>query len=132
MTARAGDRLALAIGVFLLSLVLFDFMGLIIKHLSGSYRAAELSAYRNLVGLIPSTIALLTSRAWHNGGRKVRIRQWRLAAFRGFVVIFAQFLFYFSLGQLAFATANTIAYSNALFMTALAVPLLGERVGWLR
>lgn len=124
--------MAPAIAIFLLSLVLFDLMALVIKHLSSSYGPAELSAYRNIVGLVPALVALLTSRAWHRGGRRVRIRQWKLALMRGVFVTIAQFLFYLSLGILAFATANTITYSNALFMTSLAVPLLGEKVGYMR
>ncbi|MEO1732042.1 MAG: DMT family transporter [Pseudomonadota bacterium] len=132
MTARSTDRVGLAIALSLLALLLFDFMALIIKHLSPSYSAAELSAYRNFFGLIPSIIALWSARAWHQGGRKWRMRQWPLALFRGLCVTVAQFLFYLSLGQLAFATATTISYSNALFMTALAIPILGERVGLIR
>ena len=33
---------------------------------------------------------------------------------------------------MAFATASTISYATALFTTALAIPVLGERVGWVR
>ena len=33
-------------------------MGLVIKHLSPHYSAAELSAYRNVVGMVPSIVAL--------------------------------------------------------------------------
>ncbi len=33
---------------------------------------------------------------------------------------------------MAFATASTISYATALFITAFAIPFLGERVGWLR
>jgi drug/metabolite transporter (DMT)-like permease len=47
-------------------------------------------------------------------------------------VTFAQLSFYISLGLMAFATASTITYASALFTTALAIPLLGERVGWAR
>ena len=129
---RPTDRTGLAIVLSLIALALFDAMGLIIKHLSGGYSAAELSAWRNLFGLVPSVIALWSSRAWRVSGRPMRIRQWKLALLRGAVVTFAQLLFYLSLGRLAFATASTITYANALFMTALAVPLLGERVGWMR
>ena len=132
MTARVGDRVGLAIVLSLLALVLFDFMGLIIKHLSPRYSAAELSAYRNVFGIVPSMIALWSSRVWRDSGRRLGIRQWKMASVRGLFITFAQFLFYFSLGQLAFASATTITYSNALFMTALAVPILGERVGALR
>lgn len=132
MSARATDRVVLAIVLSLVALVLFDIMGLVIKLLSGRYGAAELSTYRNLVGLVPSFVALTTSRSWVAAGRPIRIRQWKLGFARGAMVTLAQFLFYFSLGQMAFATASTLTYANALFMTALAVPLLGERVGVLR
>jgi drug/metabolite transporter (DMT)-like permease len=123
------NKIGRAIALSLLAIVLFDLMGLIIKLLSDHYSAAELSAYRNLFGLIPSGIALWSSRTWHQKGRVMKMRQWRVACLRGILTAFAQFFFYLSLGRLAFATASTITYSNALFMTALAVPLLGERVG---
>lgn len=132
MTTRPGDRVGQAIALSLLALLLFDFMGLIIKYLSPRYSAAELSAYRNIFGVLPALIALWSSSLWHAGGRKWRMRQWKLAASRGLCVALAQFLFYYALGTLAFATATSITYSNALFMTALAVPLLGERVGIVR
>lgn len=132
MSARPGDNVALAIALSLLALLLFDCMGLIIKYLSPRYPAAELSAYRNFFGLIPAGLALWRSSAWQAAGRRLVIRQWPLAMARGLMIAVAQALFYYALGRLAFATATTITYSNALFMTALAVPILGERVGLVR
>ncbi len=113
-------------------IILFDAMGLIIKHLSNDYRAAELSAYRNLFGLIPSALALIWARDWRRSGASLRLRQWRLAMFRGVCVTFAQFSFYLSLGAMPFASATTISYAMALFMTAFAVPILSEKVGPIR
>jgi len=118
--------------IFLFALLLFDLMGLIIKHLSSRYAAAELSAYRNLFGTLPSVLALAMSRAWTAQGRPRKIRQWRLAILRGLIPVLAQLLFYLSLGRMAFATATTIGYAMALFMVGFAVPLLGERVGTVR
>ena len=129
---RPTDRPVLAIILSLVALTLFDAMGLIIKHLSGSYSAAELSAWRNLFGLVPAAIALWSSKAWRRGGKHFKIRQWKLALLRGVIVTFAQLCFYMSLGLMAFATASTITYASALFTTALAIPILGERVGWVR
>ncbi|MFK7745090.1 MAG: DMT family transporter [Roseobacter sp.] len=129
---RPSDRTGLAIILSLIALSLFDAMGLVIKLLSDRYSAAELSAWRNLFGLFPAIIAVYGSRAWHLVGRPVKIRQWKLALARGAIVTFAQLFFYLSLGLMAFATASTITYANALFMTALAVPLLGEKVGPVR
>lgn len=129
---RPSDRTGLAIILSLLALTLFDAMGLVIKLLSDRYTAQELSAWRNFFGLFPSIVAVYFSRGWHAAGRPIAIRQWKLALSRGVIVTFAQLFFYISLGLMAFATAATITYANALFMTALAVPILGEKVGWIR
>jgi drug/metabolite transporter (DMT)-like permease len=126
------DRTLTAILLLLCAITLFDGMGLIIKHLSPRYSAAELSAWRNMFGLIPSLIVLYASRGWHAKGRIWKLRQWRLALSRGVILTGAQFTFYLSLGMLTFATASTITYANSLFAVALAVPLLGEKVGWMR
>ena len=99
---RPTDRTNLAIILSLVALTLFDAMGLIIKHLSDSYSAAELSAWRNLFGLIPSIIALWSSKAWHAGEKRLKIRQWKLGLLRGVVVTFAQLCFYMSLGLMLF------------------------------
>ena len=129
---RPTDRTGLAIILSLVALTLFDAMGLIIKHLANDYSAAQLSAWRNMFGLIPAVIALCSSQAWRINGKRLKLRQWKLALFRGAVVTFAQLCFYLSLGLMDFATASTITYASALFATALAIPILGERVGWLR
>ena len=132
MSTREGDNVLLAIVLSLVALVLFQAMGLVIKHLSPRFSAAELSAWRNFFGLIPSALALWSSKSWHRDGRPLRLRQWPLACGRGFCVSFAQLFFYLSLGAMAYATATTITYANALFMTALAIPILGEKVGPVR
>lgn len=130
--ANTSRNTWLAIALYLLALLLFDAMALVIKRLSPDYTAAELSAYRNVFGMIPAIVALWSTAAWHKAGRPLRMRQWRLGVWRGLIVVIAQLLFYLSLGRLAFATATTISYANAIFMVALAVPVLGERVGFIR
>jgi drug/metabolite transporter (DMT)-like permease len=132
MSARPGDRVVPAILLSLLAVLLFDLMGLVIKHLSDTYGAAELSAWRNLFGLVPALIALVSTRRWHDAGHPLAMRQWHIPLIRGVAVALAQLCFYLALGRLAFATAATISYSNALFIVALSVPILGERVGLFR
>ena len=126
------DRTGLAIILSLIALMLFDGMGLIIKHLSNDYSATELTVWRNLFGLFPTLIVLWSSTTWRTSDKALKIRQWKLALLRGAIVTFAQLSFYISLGVMAFATASTISYSTALFTTAFAIPILGERVGWVR
>ena len=129
---HSQDRTGLAIILSLISLTLFDGMGLIIKHLSNDYSATELTVWRNLFGLFPMLVALWSSRTWRTSGKTLKIRQWKLALLRGAIVTFAQLSFYISLGVMAFATASTISYSTALFTTAFAILILGERIGWVR
>ena len=126
------DRTGLAIILSLIALMLFDGMGLIIKHLSNDYSATELTVWRNLFGLFPTLIALWSSTTWRTSDKALKIRQWKLALLRGAIVTFAQLSFYISLGVMAFATASTISYSTALFTTAFAILILGESVGWVR
>ena len=133
MTGRGqADLFLRAILINLAGIFLLDLMGLIIKHLSGNYGAAELSAYRNLFGMVPSLAFLWLSARWQEGGRRLRLRQWKLAWLRGGFVALAQFLFYLSLARMEFATTSTIVFAMALFITAFSAALLGERVGGFR
>ena len=118
-----------AIVLSLMGILLLDMMGAIIKHLVITYPAQQLSAFRNFFGLFPSVLILLMSSEWQESGRKIWIRQWKLALFRGLFVTFAQFFFYLSLLHLALATASTLVFAGPLFVAALSVPLLGDRVG---
>lgn len=111
-------------GVFLL-----DSMGAVIKHMGARYPAAELSAFRNLFGMAPSLLVLLLSAEWRAAGRPLMIRPWKLALARGLMVTFAQFCFYSAIMHLEFATAVTLVFAQPLVVTALSVPMLGERVG---
>ncbi len=118
-----------AIAIILLAIFLFDVMGAIIKHLGTRYPAQQLSMLRNVFGLIPSVLVLFYSSSWREAGRPVRLVQWKLAIARGGFVAIAQFCFYLSLIHMEFATASTIAFSGALFVTLLSIPILGHRVG---
>ncbi|HUF87396.1 MAG TPA: hypothetical protein VMM59_08440, partial [Thermohalobaculum sp.] len=107
-TPTPAGSTGLAILVNLAGIFLLDLMGAIIKYLSAGpagYGAAELSAWRNLFAMAPALIVLWLSADWHARGRRLRIRQWRLAWARGGFVALAQFLFYLSLARLEFATA---------------------------
>lgn len=118
-----------AVSIALCGVFLLDVMGVFIRILSETYPPTQLAVLRNLFGMIPSALVLVTSAAWHAGGRKVTFRQWPLGLWRGLFVTFAQMCFYLALVRLEFATVGTLAYAAPLIVTALSVPLLGERVG---
>lgn len=113
----------------LIGILLLDLMAVMIRMLSDSYPLMQLAAFRNLFGLVPSFVLLATSADWHAKGRSLKMRQWPLGMLRGVLVTFAQVCFYFALLELEFATVGTLVYASPLIVTALSVPLLGERVG---
>lgn len=126
-----SNRSTLATAIFfsLLGILLLDTMAAIVKHLGGVYPAPELAFFRNLFGLVPSVTILFLSKEWHAKGRPILMRQWKLGFLRGMFGATAQFFFYTSLLHLEFATASTLAFAGPLFVTALSVPILGDRVG---
>ena len=61
-----------------------------------------------------------------------RTRQLPMQLFRGLLSSVSWFTYYLSFTGLALATATVLSFTSVLFVTALAVPLLGEKVGWRR
>lgn len=115
--------------VMLLAIFLYDLMGAMVKLLRDHYPTQQLTMFRNLFGLVPSLLILLTSRKWIEAGRPVVLRQWKLAVARGSLGVFAQMSFYLSLLHMELATASSLVFAGPLFVTALSVPLLGHRIG---
>ncbi len=121
-----------AIIFIMLAILLFDVQGAIIKYLGDRYSVQQIATFRNLFGLIPSFAVLYFSSQWQAGHRSLYIRQWKLALFRGVSIAVAQSCFYLSLIIMEFATASTLAFAGPLFITALSVPILHNRVGIVR
>lgn len=125
-------QFALAAAVVVAGIGCFDIMGAIIKHLSASYPTPLLSMLRNVFGFVPALVILASSRHWAETGRSFGLRQWKLALLRGGIGALAQLSFYFALRNLELATATTIAFAGPFFITALSIPVLGQKVGVVR
>jgi len=133
---REGPGMAVPISSFvrgaffiLLAMFLFDLMGAIVKYMGSDYPAQQLAMFRNVFGLVPSVLILLWSSEWHKAGRPLIIRQWKLGLLRGAFIALAQYSFYQALINLEFATASTLAFAGPMFVTALSVLVLKEKVG---
>jgi drug/metabolite transporter (DMT)-like permease len=132
MSWRGRSPTVRAVAILLLGIFLLDIMGAMVKTLLPHFSAQELSAWRNLIGMLPSLLLLTWSGEFRLGRTRLIIRQWPLALLRGVFVTFAQLSFYFSLGKLEFATVSALNYTTSLFVVALSVPILKERVGRFR
>ena len=66
----------------------------------GSWTAPELSAYRNVLGMVPSLALLVWTGELRLRGSNLRIANWPVAVGRGVAVAFAQLFFYAALARL--------------------------------
>ncbi len=124
------SNLLFAVLLSLLGLFLLDCMGIAIKYLRDYYPAAQLSVFRNLFGMLPCFLALYFSKDWHDSGKKLIIKQWKLGFLRGVFVSIAQLCLYTSYLYIPFALVATMEYTGPMMVTLLAIPLLQEKFGW--
>ena len=117
------------VAILLAGIALLDCMGAVAKHLGTRYPAQQVSVARNLFGLLPTFSILLWEGRGRIRARSLLIRQWRLALSRGLMVAVAQLALYGSYQHLELASAHVIAYAGPFFITLLAIPWLGERIG---
>ncbi|HJO68152.1 MAG TPA: DMT family transporter, partial [Rhodospirillales bacterium] len=100
----------------------------IIKWLSDDIPIGEIIAVRGAFMLVP--VAFLV---WWLGGRQaLRVHDHRAQAIRVVLFVAATFLFLNGLDRLPLADATAIIFAEPLLVTLLAIPFLGERVGWRR
>ncbi len=123
-----AGMVARGIGLFTLAVFLLAVMDVLIKWLSDgnavTYPTGQIVFFRAVFGLIP--VLWLIRRA---GPQVLATRHPGQHIVRGLFGAGAAFSFFWAFGQMPLADAYAIAFTAPLFMTALSVPLLGERVG---
>lgn len=118
---RRGAGIAFAAaGIFL-----FVCADAVIKWLSGDYHAVLIAWFSGVFGGISSTA--LGARGLGLGALKTRHPVAQIL--RGLLILGSMLTAFVALGYLPLADVTAIAYSTPLFVAALAVPMLGERIG---
>ncbi|MCQ4167510.1 DMT family transporter [Tahibacter harae] len=106
----------------------FSFMDMGMKLLSPHYPAMQVAALR---GLASWPFVMLWVLLAGGPGQLLRVR-WSLHLLRGALAVGMLVTFAYALRSLPLAEAYALFFVAPLMITALAVPLLGERVGWRR
>jgi drug/metabolite transporter (DMT)-like permease len=116
-----------AVAIFLVaaSIVAFAVSDAIVKALAGAYEAPQIILIRSIVAL--PLIAALLSRA-HTWGRMRGVQQGWLSVRVVFGTL-SYITFILALEAIPLAETVALTFAGPLFITALSVPLLGERVG---
>ncbi|QYK41657.1 MAG: DMT family transporter [Paracoccaceae bacterium] len=97
-----------------------------IKFLSGDYALHQVVMTRTVVGLV---FMLLFILPFHGGWRALHSRHLGRQFLRGGFVVFSNLCYFLGLAALPLADTVAIFFVAPLLITALSVPLLGERVG---
>lgn len=106
-------------------ITIFTLQDVIIRTLSADYPAHEIVFVRGLVALLP--LAFFVHLA--GGARALKTRRPVLVALRGFAGFVSYTTYYLAIAAMPLAKVVTLFYTSPFFVTALAVPLLGEVVG---
>lgn len=125
-----GQRLATGRGIafMLIGCACLTLNDAAMKWLIADYPVGEMLFFRGAA--VALAVGLLLWRLGGAGG--FRVANPKGQSFRALLMVTGSFLFVTGLKYLPLADAIAIAFAGPLFATALAVPLLGERVGWRR
>ena len=110
----------------LIAAAMFSCMDALLKTLSGTYPAMQVTALRGLVAM-PLVCLYIGWRREFGAVFSPRLR-WRLHLMRGVLAVLTMTLFTFGLKSMGLAEAYTLTFVAPLIVTVLAVPVLKETV----
>lgn len=107
------------------SVVCFSAMNVFVKLAAADYSVAQTVFFRSFMAFIPVSVMVF----YHGGFRVLKTGVPFGHVWRGVLGIGAMACFFGSFAMLPLADATAIHFTSPLMLTALSVPLLGERVG---
>lgn len=127
LPATLGDSIG---GIYskVLAIALFATMDAMVKALGERYPTLQLMFCRSLIGALPLLWLIQVAGGWTT----LRTRQPVLQVGRVILSFLTTFGFFYLFPLMPLAELYAISFAAPFFMTALAVPMLGERVGWRR
>lgn len=109
----------------LLAGLLFAMMDAAMKWIAGSYSPFQVAALRSLAAMPPVMLWIIVGGKLHT---LLRIH-WPLHLARGVIGLGVMTCFIYGVARMPLSSAYAIVFAAPLMITALAVPLLGEKVG---
>lgn len=123
--AAVEDQIVHAIGLMCLYVSLIVFVNAGGKVLSAGYHPHQIVFFRHGVAFLLMLSLFMPRHGW----RIVIPRRPGLQVARGLFGIVSSILYFTGLATLSLATAAAISFTQPLVVTALSLPLLGEKVG---
>ncbi len=119
------DRPGRGILLSLASTLLFSVLWCCVKELSERYPVYEVAFFRNFFAIVPIAVMFAPRRSWG----MLRVRRISGHLWRAAIGVVGMVLGFLSYHLMPLADAVAISFMTPLVVTALSVPLLGERVG---
>ena len=122
--AKRQDRPIRAILLMNGAVLIFTIMDAIVKSVSGHYPTGQIIFFRNFFAFPPILLFL-----WWTGGLAFRTAQPWSHVLRGVFGVGSMYCYFLSYKLLPLSDAVALSLSSPIFMTVMAIPLLGEKVG---
>jgi drug/metabolite transporter (DMT)-like permease len=123
--AAVGDNAFLGIGFIIASTVFFAGSDVAAKLLTHTIPPVEIAWMRYVV----FCLMVLPAVAWTGGRRGLATTRLPMQILRALGMVSSAVVFMVALGHLPVAEATAINFVSPIFITALSIPLLGEKVG---
>ena len=125
---QPADNARVGVAFILTAMFCITVNDMLIKMLSGGYPLHQMVFVRSAIGIFFS-LAILQ---FEGGFRALRTQTPGLHALRGLCIVGANMCFFAGLATLPLADATALFFVAPLFITLLAIPFLGEKVGMRR
>ncbi len=122
------NNFALGVTCITIGMVASSLMDATIKSMSAEYPLHEIVMARSLVAVV-LTLAIVH---YEGGLHLLKTPNLFVHLSRGVLFVLANMTFYLAIAAMPLAEATAIFFISPLIITALSVPILGERVGWRR
>ena len=123
-----ADNPRLGIFLMVVATTLFTGMWAFAKALSARYPIVEVAFFRSIFGFLPVGVMIATSGGWTS----LRVHRLSKHVWRAILGLTAMILSIVSYNLMPLADAVAISFASPLIVTALSMPMLGERVGLYR
>jgi drug/metabolite transporter (DMT)-like permease len=123
--SRADDRVLMAIGLLLLSVLCFSILNACAKYLTASFAASQIVWARYIFSFVFMMVVFMP----RHGTRVFRVERPWSQIVRGFLLFMSSFFYFHGLAYLPLPTAASISQSSPLIVTAFSAPFLLEAVG---
>ena len=120
-----ADKPLVAIGLFSLAMMMFSATDGAAKYLSSDIAPQQIIFLRFVIVLILILLFCIYRGQWDI----LKTTQPTLQILRGLLLAVCSLIFYFALKHLPLELCAAIGFVSPLFVTALSIPFLGERVG---